>query len=253
MAAKSQDPQFATFREAFCAYYRCRPEAFERKALWKGLYRHAVLLAIPIWLFNKRYFHKDLEVVRQFGNCRSSEEFTLVTGEFSTTNRLERSIRRGFMRIRVSGTRLVDIHNRLSRYVKPHEGSTISGFVVKAAAMDAAPTRPGDVPGARTDGSALVIRKLKQAHDEITAGRPIAETLKGLAFTEASITQALETNATVSPNFPWLRQHIQRERRLGELEEENARLLRKVASQSMEIDRLREGAEGRGHASPGVG
>lgn len=254
MADSSKDPQFSTFREAFCAYYRCRPEAFERKAFWKSVYRHALLFAVPIWLFNRRFFHADLELIRQFGNCRSAEELSVATGEFSTTNRLERSIRRGKLRIRVSGTRLLALHNRLSRYVRPHAPDTISGYVVGGNALDPAPARAGESAPVRSEGSALVTRRLKQAHDELTAGRSLREVLRNSGYTEEALIEALDQNSAGSPTFAWLRDYLRRERQLGRLEAENAQLLRKVANLSMEIDRLREDAGRNSNpVAPGVG
>lgn len=260
MADSSKDPQFSTFREAFCAYYRCRPEAFERKAFWKSVYRHALLFAIPIWLFNRRFFHADLEVIRQFGNCRSAEEFSVVTGEFSTTNRLERSIRRGKLRIRVSGTRLLALHDRLSRYVRPHAPEVISGYVVSGNALDQSPARSGDPTRGgesapvRSEGSALVTRRLKQAHDELTTGRPLREVLRSAGYTEDSLIEALDQNASGNPAFAWLRDYLRRERQLAKLETENAQLLRKVANLSMEIDRLRDDSSRNSNPIiPGVG
>ena len=94
----------------------------------------------------------------------------------------------------------------------------------------------------RSEGSALVTRRLKQAHDELTAGRSLREVLRSSGYTEESLIEALDQNAAGSPAFAWLRDYLRRERQLGKLEVENAQLLRKVASLSMEIDRLREDA-----------
>ena len=102
MAQQTDQAEFENFREAFCAYYGCAPEAFERKAFWKTLNRHALPLAVPIWIFNRGFFHKDFDVIRAFGNARNTREFGTATGEFSTVNRMDNNIRRGLLKDRKS-------------------------------------------------------------------------------------------------------------------------------------------------------
>jgi len=236
MAAAPDRPQFANFKEAFCAYYRCKPERFEAKAFWKSLHRLAVLPAIPIYLFNRRFFHQDFDAIRQFGAARNSDEFSNVTDELGTMNRLERSIRRGVLRIRISGTRLLRLHDLLVPYVRSQQAEKIT-HVPKAAAID---VMPGRNESATREGSALVLRKLRQVHDEVTSGRPLAEALTAVEYTEDTLLDVLTKNSASNPEFAWLRDHLQHRRRLEELEAENSFLTKKLIAQEREIEKLKE-------------
>jgi hypothetical protein len=247
MAESTSIPQFATLRDAFCAYYLCSSEAYERKAFWKTLYPHAVLLAVPIWIFNRRFFHADLEVIRQFGDCRNAEECSAVMGEYATSNEMDRTIRRGNLRIRVSGTRLLGMFHRLSDYLVPSEMEQISDYVRSTNSANRTQARKNGAgvevetegSGLRKENPAPALRKLKQAHEEIVSGRPIRDVLEGLGCGQPVFLEALASHAASNPGFSWLRDRLLSEERLARLETENAQLNRTVARLSLELDQLR--------------
>lgn len=244
MAAPESEPSFSTIREAFCAYYRCGPEAFERKAFWKTLYPHAVLLALPIWVFNRRFFHADLETIRQFGLCRNPAEFAAVMSEFSTANLLERNIRRGRLRIRVSGTRVLAMFNRLRDYLQPSDIETIEEYVRNSNATESGPVKKTvrmPVPSVK-ESPAVMLRKLRQAHEELAAGKEKGRVLAAIGMTEDALLEALATYGEGSPGLLWLRDVLLREQSLKRLELENAQLNRTLASLVQELNEVRRGA-----------
>jgi hypothetical protein len=205
----------------------------------------ALLPAIPIYLFNRRFFAKDFDAIRAFGAARTPEEMTSVGAEFATVNRLERSIRRGFLSIRISGTRLLSLYERLLPYVREPQTEPEATFVPKEAAIDKVVSVRAEA--GRIEASAAALRKLRQAHAEITAGRAVDQVIAGLGYTEDDFLETLEQNGAGNPDFGWLHEYVIRERRLREvesenerLESENARLHRKVTSQATEIDALKE-------------
>ena len=114
-------PEFRNFKEAFCAYHRCPETAYARKALFLGIPFTRRLLAYPIFLFNRSFFAIDFGILDSLGEARSVEEFTGILNELSGTSRVERSIRRGVIGIRVSGTRLMAEWDQVAKYVKPPE------------------------------------------------------------------------------------------------------------------------------------
>ena len=55
--------QFRNFQEAFCAYHRCSPKVYARKALFMGIPFTRRLLAIPIYVFNRAFFAIDMGII----------------------------------------------------------------------------------------------------------------------------------------------------------------------------------------------
>lgn len=250
MAAPESEPKFSTIREAFCAYYRCRADAFEHKAFWKTLYPHAVLPAIPIWLFNRRFFHADLETIRQFGACRNPAEFAAVMSEFSTANLLERTIRRGRLRIRVSGTRVLGMFNRLRDYLHPSDVEMIEEYVRHSNASESATTKKSvrmPTPSLK-ESPAVMLRKLRQAHEELVAGGDKNRVLERIGMTEDALLEALGIYGGGTPGLVWLRDGLLREQHLKRLELENAQLNRAVARLTQELDDVRRGTPQRDRA-----
>ena len=87
-------PQFANFKDAFCAYYRVPAEKYGRAVLWRSLPFTRRILAVPILWFNQTFFATDLDIIRSLGPIQSSENFSLQLDELHAVNRLERNLRR---------------------------------------------------------------------------------------------------------------------------------------------------------------
>lgn len=273
-------PQFANFKEAFCAYYRIRPEKYGRAVLWRSLPWTRRVLAAPILIFNRTFFATDLDIIRSLAPIRSAEEFAWQLDELHAVNRLERNIRRGFLGIRASGGRLMNLWKTVEPYVNQTAGADgnstaaagssvsrpLTDVVPGFSSGDGARTSPaiarrvgrtatvtleesGEAGGMRGLGvadvgesSALILRRLRRACDDTVRGIPMEEAvLRSGLESVPQFRRLLEVNAASHPGFRWLHDHL----RLGEmrrqLEAENAGLKKMLADQAAELARLRSG------------
>ena len=89
------------------------------------------------------------------------------------------------------------------------------------------------------DSYALVTRRLRQAHTDIVNGQPMERVLETLRMSREAFLKQLDDHAANNPGFVWLKERLQREERIRQLEEENAKLSSTVSSLAVEIQGLR--------------
>jgi hypothetical protein len=98
-----------SFREAFCQRFACSPEEFEKRVLWRALYRRSLPLSALVYSWNQRFFDLDLRTIRQLGLARSSEEFRAEIESFRFESRMQRGFLKRTLRLRISGKRLMQL------------------------------------------------------------------------------------------------------------------------------------------------
>jgi len=164
-------PEFSNFKEAFCAYHRCAVESYPRKALFYAIPFSRRLLALPIYLFNRTFFAIDFGIIETLGGARSEEEFSSMLDELASTSRLERSIRRGILGIRISGSRLMEAWEAVAPYVRVPEVVSEHGKVTPQARLE----RPLSWETAVRDAPlpAVVSRRLHRAATDVATGKPV--------------------------------------------------------------------------------
>jgi hypothetical protein len=222
MADQSPE-QFDTIREAFCAVYRCGPEAFGKKVLWFGLHRHAWLPAHWMWWFERDYFVNDLEAIRQMGDARSEPALRRAIEDLGNFRLVERGIRRGPLALRVSASRTIRLLQPLVPLLKPLPSQT-------ELLRPSAPATPVARAGAavetapRNEGTALTVRRLKRLHGDVVAGREWKLALADSGLDADRVTTLLTQNTDGRPELGWLRRHLAEQRELEQLREENDRL-----------------------------
>jgi len=272
-------PQFANFREAFCAYYRVSPEKYSRAVLWRSLPVSRRPLAAPILAFNRTFFATDLDIIRSLGAMTSEEQFSLQLDELYAVNRLERNIRRGFLGIRASGTRLMSLWKTVAPYVAPtavvpsgradevRGGATPAGdrrspdgavvpeyirtspAIMRRVGRPSGPaTREGEESradvgwgaGDAIEGSAVVLRRLKRACDDISLGLSPAEAVTKAGLDDVQqLERLLAVNAAKNPSFGWMLGHLRLAEQLRQAEAELARHKLLVTEQAVELARWR--------------
>lgn len=94
------------FQSAFCTRYRCLEADFERQVFWRGLYRHAVPLAVMLRWFAPRFFHVDVEFIRWLAGAVTMSDIREDLQDFEYRNRVNPQwLRTGFL-IRLSPARI---------------------------------------------------------------------------------------------------------------------------------------------------
>lgn len=235
MATTESQPRFDTFREAYCALMRVPDARFSRDVLfrcmagWRRPFARLILLTSP------EVFAADFSVIDGFGTSRSAHDCETSLNELESINRVERGFRRGLFGFRVSGKRLSDLWDLVQPYIR--EPEVLPTFVPKAGAVPE--RRGGEAAGVR-NAPAVVLRRLKQVHADITGGMAVAEALAAASFAdEADFRAVVQANAPENKSLAWLLQQLDHQRETARLAEENARLKQVLAEQSMELSQLR--------------
>ena len=100
----SEWPQ--SFKVAFCKRYRCRPEAYARKAFFKALYWRAWLLLPLLRLLPRRYFRLDHALIDEVGDAQSWSDFNSAVSNYVQSNLLRSGFLRRTCKLRISCNRL---------------------------------------------------------------------------------------------------------------------------------------------------
>ena len=97
-----------TFREAVCGRFDISPDAYEQEVLWRCFFPPTLALGKLFWHLHPAYFDEDLEVIRDIAGCVSVSQVCAELNDFRYHHPL-RGLPRRFLRVRVSGQRLVEL------------------------------------------------------------------------------------------------------------------------------------------------
>jgi hypothetical protein len=100
------------FKEIFCERFGCSASEYAERALGMSLYPHARILAPVLRKLQPGYFSVDLRFLEYLGKTPDIREAEVEIMNFSEANRMDRSLLRSRLRIRVSGRRAA----RLARH-----------------------------------------------------------------------------------------------------------------------------------------
>lgn len=99
-------------QEIFCERFRCPPEEYEERFFWMCVRPNVIFLAKILWIFYRRIFYTDLEMLKQLGRTTSSRELRYELESFRHYHPPRGFIRRD-LKVRVSGRRLLKIGSKL--------------------------------------------------------------------------------------------------------------------------------------------
>ena len=111
----------ASFGDLFRTANACPPAAFSERVFWQCLYPRARLPARLIWSLNRHYFRPDVEFVEKGRNLANPAEVRLELKRFRYYHRPTGLLRR-FLKMRLSGQRLLNLADQLFAERKPGEG-----------------------------------------------------------------------------------------------------------------------------------
>ena len=109
------------FRSAFCSYYNCPDQDFEKTALLKVLHRRALPLAWIILHLSPAWFAPDFQILRRFGALTRKSSF--YSDALDVRHDYARLQAAGFLRrafkLRISGQRLLKVASEI--WHKPND------------------------------------------------------------------------------------------------------------------------------------
>jgi hypothetical protein len=226
----SNDPSFPNFKEAFCAIHRCRPDQFVSTVLNRSIPIWFRPLAALTFRFNPRLFSVEVDVIESMGRSSSGREVTSAVSELQGLRRVERSFWRS-IGLRADEERLLEQWARVRPVVTQKAVPDFVEQPILAPAVHSSSNPQREVP-------AVVVRKARQLHLDITSGRPVGEVLAAAGLNEAEFLRLLEAHAAGNPGLAWLHGQMLLGQRIRDLETQNESLSKTVTAQSVEINRL---------------
>ena len=220
---------FPNFKEAYCAVHRCTPERFTGHLLLRSVPPLFRPLAALTYRLNPSLFVAEIDVITQMGRSASGREIGSAISELDGLRRVERSFWRG-IGLRANGDRLLDAWAEVKSLIAKPDNSALPETPLLAPSANRA---SGDTPIAepQRDRPAVLQRKLRQLHAEITSGRSMTSVLSEMGMTEAELMEMLDRNAEGNAPIAWLHRQLKTSQRVAELEAENRGLL-KLLSQA---------------------
>lgn len=113
-----QNAEFSCLRDAFCARYRCKPDAFTRSAFWKSM---PAAVRIPTLLLggpaHERFGH-DVEAIAGLAEATTPEDLNHAIDDLVGMQELDHSRLRRWFGIRVSPILLRELMTPLIAQVR---------------------------------------------------------------------------------------------------------------------------------------
>ena len=100
-------------KSLFCERFKCQPADFERRALRKCLYFHAMMFAPLVRWLNPACFERDLVFIDYFGKATNGQEVTAEIAALHYLDRTEPRFVRNSLRLRTSGRKAAKLAARL--------------------------------------------------------------------------------------------------------------------------------------------
>jgi hypothetical protein len=101
-----------SFRDLFCAKFKCAPEEFETGVLWHCIHPRTLALAKLIWRVNPEHFLQDLELIHHVQEVTSLEDLKTEYNAFSYHHPNLGLLRKN-LKVRISGQRLTNLAGKL--------------------------------------------------------------------------------------------------------------------------------------------
>jgi hypothetical protein len=101
------------FKAAFCEAFRCPAEVFQRKLFWSCIRFHLRPLVCLVRTVRPGFFKEDLEYLRQIGETTNWRQFRGLAVGIRHHTPFNRGWLRRNLKLRISGTRLVDIYGEI--------------------------------------------------------------------------------------------------------------------------------------------
>ncbi len=213
-----QNAEFSCLRDAFCARYRCTPDAFIRKAFWKSMPTAAkvptILMGGPA---NERFGH-DIEILAGLADATTPEDLNHAIDDLVGIQDLDHSRLRRWFGIRVSPVRLRSMMAPLLAKVRRRVEVT----------PQPSPNRPAQanpvvIPGPTHRSAESATQRLRQAmriHTAIIVGTPLDQVLASEMITRRELEEFLSEFSNLRPEITWLRTYVREQEELARLREE---------------------------------
>ena len=202
---------YPDLQRAFCARYRCSPDAFVRKAFWKGLPFHAWLLAPFVGGIQHPRYQHDVEVLKTIGEASSLDDLNRALDELWSLQELNRDWFSGLLRLRSSTVRLSALFTPLLEVVEPSVAPT-------EAVTEVGTVGPAvlDVRHRSSEFAPQRLRRALRIHGAVTGGQEIDKVLTQEQISRRELEELLAEFAMLRAEVGWLQSYLNERRELEE-------------------------------------
>ena len=101
------------FKSLFCKEFGCSPRRFEKKLFWQTMNPDMKPIALLLRCIRPGFFRRDFEYIRLLGAARTKADIVRIVNPLPFDPSFNGGFLRGFLRIRISARRVVQITNQL--------------------------------------------------------------------------------------------------------------------------------------------
>jgi hypothetical protein len=208
--------QFENLRDAFCAHYRCKPEAYVRKVFGKSLSLRSKLLVMLVGGSGDPRFAHDLEVIQSLAMCTGYDELNHSLDELVGMQHMDRSRLRQWLGVRADAGRLRMLLEPLIGNVRrrPREELPASSLRIEpdSGSMSAIPSRS-------VESGTQRMRQIMRIHAAIVVGVPPEDAMAKEMLRFADLEMFLTEFARLRPEMAWLLSYLREREELKRLRE----------------------------------
>jgi hypothetical protein len=107
------NPDANNFRAVFCREFRCQPAKFQDKVFWMTVFPHAKPVALFLRLVYPSFFDIERDFIGDVGQTEHASMFRDEIDIYHGNNLRTRSVLRNKLMIRISGTRMKRLGERI--------------------------------------------------------------------------------------------------------------------------------------------
>jgi hypothetical protein len=194
---------YPDLQHAFCARYRCSPDAFVKRAFKKGLPFHAWLLSPLLGGIRHPRYQHDLEALRSIGEAETMDDLNRALDELWSLQELNRDWISHLLGLQSSTVRLSAIFTPLIELVEP----TTTPMPASTESMTLQ-TVTLDVRHRSTEFAPQRLRRVLRIHGAVTGGHDIDKILVQERISRRELEELLAEFAMLRAEVRWLQSYL---------------------------------------------
>lgn len=212
----AEHEQFENLGEAFCARYRCKPEAFVRKAFNKSLSFRSRLLVMLVGGSGDERFAHDLEVIQSLASCAGYDDLNHSLDELVGMQHMDRSRLRQWFGVRADAGRLRMILEPLVGSVRRQPNAEVAPTNLR---MEPDSVPAAGVPALNVESGSQRMRQIMRIHAAIVVGVPPEDAMAKEMLRFADLERFLAEFSRLRPEMAWLLGYLREREELKRLRE----------------------------------
>lgn len=206
--------QFENLRDAFCARYNCKPEAYVRKAFSKSLSLRSKLLVMLVGGAGDSRFAHDLEVIQSLASCTGYDELNHALDELVGMQHMDRSRLRQWFGVRAEAMRLRMILEPLIGNVRRRPKGEIPTTGLR---IDQDPASAAPMPFRSVESGTQRMRQIMRIHAAVVVGVPPEDAMAKEMLRFADLEMFLTEFSRLRPEMAWLLGYLREREELKRL------------------------------------